>query len=1154
MAAPLNPVQAVFENAIRDFKASLKDDALYKEILKTTTIDEVYDATDKLQNEQRKKGHLRHLSKIEPFLEGLRGYASVIEVFVQAKPNILALIWGPIKLLLQWASTLKQSLDAIIGAMADIGILLPEFQDVYKLFSQNKLIKEVLALFFKDILDFYLVALKFFSLPRWKMFFESLWPKHRGKIQVVTDHIKRHTLLMRNEVRLEHIQQEHHARVLALEKFESIERSNRRQEYYSIKTDISPRSYEDIIDRLHGRICVGTGKWLIRDATFLQWLDMADASTRVLWLQGIPGAGKTFLSSTVVDKAMASGRTIFAFLSYTSCNTTSALSVLHSFIFQLTSDDDNLQAVLCQSSREKLKSNITVATSLLATLLACAGPAYIAIDGIDEIDEMERGRLLQQLLDLSKDCKGLKILVSSRPEADITTILKDNAVIIRVDNRNAGSIQAFVTRHTQTWFQDRGFLSETRAEIAGLLAPLASNSKGMFLYAKIVLNSIEHLEIGEIHNELEVLPETLDDAYARVLTRINKLNPPAVKDKARKLLGWIGCSPTPLTIQEMEQALIVNLDEIGGRARVLVGLNIIKICGPTVELVDDYVQFVHFTVKEYLFSPRISGFIDHADATLSLAMCCITYLGQAHHDTEMLDEEISQNILSGTYRFHDFSMTMWLEVVERFVFSTHFQTPPDALISVLEMLVEERSNDQCSSITEKGTHSMLEPFKTNWPQLHSMLCEAAKFRQKCSKSEYNKRQGLEWTNLDPLTISHSSIRIYEQFDQLLCRGTKHEGNCNCFAIHRHHGQRPFKCGFLSCSFRRHGFETRRLRDLHIKYHDRPWKCSYLDCEFAEGGFLSRKMRDEHLDRFHREEELQKFPLLDKPDADEIQPLLFDLVKADKVDVVKTFLPDFDKLQDSTQKELQKLAAFSGSPAMLDLIVPFKEGYHGYLIQQSIQGQNMENFKHLCFRIKPSYRSSTILTEILRVDSEEMFEEWESRYTAEYEANQQKISRSETIFAMDVAQTNVIQATAGNPNRECLLLQLWGKISLCRSLSRTYLGDILLKVASSSCSLKFAKYLIDGGAEVDHRRSSKYRTPLQCAAQQTTAEAAELMKFLLFHGADPDRGKMDGKFIRGRKNSFAEGKLGMRKAQRGSQNGWVCHGMSSLQRPKKRDEN
>ena len=34
----------------------------------------------------------------------------------------------------------------------------------------------------------------------------------------------------------------------------------------------------------------------------------------------------------------------------------------------------------------------------------------------------------------------------------------------------------------------------------------------MFLYAKVVLSSVEYLDMTEIRDELEVLPETLDDA------------------------------------------------------------------------------------------------------------------------------------------------------------------------------------------------------------------------------------------------------------------------------------------------------------------------------------------------------------------------------------------------------------------------------------------------------------------------------------------------------------------------------------------------------------------------------------------------------------------------------------------------------------------
>jgi hypothetical protein len=189
--------------------------------------------------------------------------------------------------------------------------------------------------------------------------------------------------------------------------------------------------------------------------------------------------GKTFLAGTVINKANTTGRAIFAFLSHVFRSSTSALSILHSLIFQLASDDDDLQAALSQSSRENLKNSITVAFSLLSTLLNCAGPVYVIIDGVDEIDEIERGRLLRQLLDLSKNCEETKILISCRPEADITTILEPASTSIRVDNRNAGSIQAFVTRQSHRWFQTRNFLPDERAEIEGLLAPVAANAKGI---------------------------------------------------------------------------------------------------------------------------------------------------------------------------------------------------------------------------------------------------------------------------------------------------------------------------------------------------------------------------------------------------------------------------------------------------------------------------------------------------------------------------------------------------------------------------------------------------------------------------------------------------------------------------------------------------
>jgi hypothetical protein len=87
-------------------------------------------------------------------------------------------------------------------------------------------------------------------------------------------------------------------------------------------------------------------------------------------------------------------------------------------------------------------------------------------------------------------------------------------------------------------------------------------------------------------------------SYERVLGRINRLDPPEAREKARTIIGWIGVSPTPLTIYELEQALVVHTQSVSDRGIVSSKLQLVNLCGPIVEIVDGYLQFVHFTVQE----------------------------------------------------------------------------------------------------------------------------------------------------------------------------------------------------------------------------------------------------------------------------------------------------------------------------------------------------------------------------------------------------------------------------------------------------------------------------------------------------------------------------------------------------------------------------
>ena len=171
------------------------------------------------------------------------------------------------------------------------------------------------------------------------------------------------------------------------------------------------------------------------------------------------------------------GYTLFAFLTYKNSDTT-ALSVLHSLIFQLASNSDDLQRALSEACQENLKNSLEVSAGLLQALLECAGAVYIVIDGIDEIDNGERSRLFKELLRLGEACMDCRILFSSRPEADIISALKGKTTDIQVDQRNLESVQMFVDYRMNGWFTVWNFIEQFREEVRHFFSPLAIRAKG----------------------------------------------------------------------------------------------------------------------------------------------------------------------------------------------------------------------------------------------------------------------------------------------------------------------------------------------------------------------------------------------------------------------------------------------------------------------------------------------------------------------------------------------------------------------------------------------------------------------------------------------------------------------------------------------------
>lgn len=133
--------------------------------------------------------------------------------------------------------------------------------------------------------------------------------------------------------------------------------------------------------------------------------------------------------------------------------------------------------------------------------------------------------------------------------------------------------------------------------------------------------------------------------------------------------------------------------------------------------------------------------MDLTEATLSLALCCVTYLCQIHHDLDVLEEDIVGHILSGAYRLDDFAASTWIELVERYIRLMGRNALSEELVDGLEVLRCERTNELYQDSTESGPLLHLEPLKAVSPALQDMLRQAICFREASMKGSFNKSQG-----------------------------------------------------------------------------------------------------------------------------------------------------------------------------------------------------------------------------------------------------------------------------------------------------------------------------------------------------------------------------------------------------------------------------
>ncbi|KAI0265413.1 hypothetical protein BC834DRAFT_825139 [Gloeopeniophorella convolvens] len=184
----------------------------------------------------------------------------------------------------------------------------------------------------------------------------------------------------------------------------------------------------------------GTSTWLVNSKSFLEW----KAVGSLLWISGKPGAGKTFLCSTVVedlrnpptDPDVWTITTAYFYCTFRDSEKQTLRGLLRSILDQLSTRSNTYYLVLSHlfskeysNDPERKPSDEHLIECLKEMLEYSDGMTYIVVDALDECPNSGTTSQRQAILDLLENLACLKLpalrlCVTSRPEDDIGSTLK----------------------------------------------------------------------------------------------------------------------------------------------------------------------------------------------------------------------------------------------------------------------------------------------------------------------------------------------------------------------------------------------------------------------------------------------------------------------------------------------------------------------------------------------------------------------------------------------------------------------------------------------------------------------------------------------------------------------------------------------------------
>ena len=390
---------------------------------------------------------------------------------------------------------------------------------------------------------------------------------------------------------------------------ESKERKKQEVLQWLSRLDFRPKQL-DILSRR----TPSTGEWLLVEDKFKSWVDGSGSS--LLFCSGIPGAGKTVLTSLVIDHlesriAAIKPMVAYVFFDYKDQKRQTATAILRNLLKQVVEFIGEIPQSVQHSynakkpAEEENTMDEGQCISLIEYLISnepCE--TYLIFDALDECPDIDhesqevRSKIIYAMKRLS--VVG-RVFVTARSHVHLTTVLREcHCLEIHATNPDMRCyIDARIKEH-----QRLCRLVGSDPQLADRLnETLCRNANGMFLLARLQMDSlVNQTSARHVSRALQSLPDKLNETFGDAIDRI-KSQSQEYWQLARQIISWIFYAQRPLKISELREMLAVEPKDThfhpsGFHEEDL----ILEVCCGlvSIEEQDETVRLVHYSLEEYL--------------------------------------------------------------------------------------------------------------------------------------------------------------------------------------------------------------------------------------------------------------------------------------------------------------------------------------------------------------------------------------------------------------------------------------------------------------------------------------------------------------------------------------------------------------------------